>query len=314
MTRQFDVDRVIEDWLADLPNSLPDRVVDRLVYDLDRTPQWRRFGLPWRDEMNRFVMTAGAVAAIALLAVIGIYLASGGSGLFGPGATPAATGTAEPTAAPTPQPTQTPSPTASPRPAPDDGAMDAGTYYLQPLRATNPTGNPLSVTFTVPEGWGVAGGSAIVRDAPPNNIVIQFEDITSLNGDPCHWSGTADDIDAGTTVNDLAEALEGLDGQNALDVSIGMIKGLGGYSGLRIDIDFPTESFEECDEAAFMLWSSAIHGEAPLYAQGPANQWQTYILDVEGTRLVVVAMDFPETSAQDRAELESVLHSIVIHP
>src|SRR5687768_14777905 len=276
MTRHLDVDRVIEDWLADLPNSLPDRVVNRLINDLDRTPQWRRFGLPWRDEMNRFVMAAGAVAAIALVAVIGLNLAWGGGGLFGPGATPAPTPTAEPTAAPAAQPTETPAPTASPRPAPD-GDMEAGTYSLQPLRATNPTGNPLSVTFTVPNGWGTAGGNAIYRDVPPNNIVIQFEDITSLNPDPCHWSGTADDIDAGTTVGDLADALEALDGQNGLDVSIGMIKGLGDYSGIRIDIGFPTESFEGCDEAAFILWSSAIHGESPLYAQGPANHWQTYI-------------------------------------
>ena len=89
MNRHLDVDRVIEDWLADLPNSLPDRVVNRLVDDLDRTPQWRRFALPWRDQMNRFVMAAGAVAAIALVAVIGIGLVSGGGGLFGASATTA---------------------------------------------------------------------------------------------------------------------------------------------------------------------------------------------------------------------------------
>jgi hypothetical protein len=100
MTRHLDVDRVIEDWFADLPSSLPDRVVDRLVDDLDRTPQRRRFWLlPRRDQMNRFVMTAGAVAAIALVAVIGIGLVSGGGGLFGAGPTPS------PSPSPTPSPT-----------------------------------------------------------------------------------------------------------------------------------------------------------------------------------------------------------------
>jgi len=118
MTRHLDVDRVIEDWLADLPNSLPDRVVDRLVDDLDRTPQWRRFGLPRRDQMNRFVMAAGAVAAIALVAVIGIGLVSGGGGLFGAGPTPS----------PTPSPTASPSPSTTPSPSPS--LIARGTFSL----------------------------------------------------------------------------------------------------------------------------------------------------------------------------------------
>jgi hypothetical protein len=48
--------------------------------------------------------------------------------------------------------------------------------------------------------------------------------------------------------------------------------------------------------------------------QGPANRWQANILDVDGTRFVVVAQDYPETSASDRAELDAILDSLVIEP
>jgi hypothetical protein len=48
--------------------------------------------------------------------------------------------------------------------------------------------------------------------------------------------------------------------------------------------------------------------------QGPANRWQTNILDADGARLVIVAQDFPETSADDRAEMDAIVDSLVIDP
>jgi hypothetical protein len=298
---------------------MPGHLLDAIVQNTESTNQRRSAWLPRRETMNRFALAAGGLAAIVLIAVIGIGLASGGRP-FGPAAQPSPTPSPEPTAAPTTEPPQTPASTATPQVA-VDGDLEAGTYSLQPLRATDPNGNPLSVTFTVPEGWAMVAGNAIYRDVPPNNMVIQFEDISSLNGNACEWSGTTDDVDAGTTVEDLSGALVELDAENAYEVSVSFINALGGYTGERVDIDFPAAIFEGdtstapgCDEDAYRLWSSAMHGEGPLYAQGPNNRWQTYILDVRGTRLVVVAMDFPETSEEDRAELEAILDSIVIQP
>jgi hypothetical protein len=328
MTRHLDVDRVIEDWFADLPNTLPDRVVDRMVDDLDRTPQWRRLWLPRRDQMNRFVMAAGAVAAIALVAVIGIGLLSGGGGLFGPGAMP--TPSPEPTTAPTPEPTVAPTPeptmasTQTPRPTPQanpEGDLEAGTYVIQPLLDA---GTPLSVTYTVPDGWN-ADGSTVFRDAPPANIGIQFMDIGSLNPDPCDWEGTDDDVDVGSTVDDLVEALRA---QTAYEVTEPVDATIGGYTGTRVDIIHPTFPFtnpgdyaaaEGCDQGGgdtgrYRIWSHVLGDEGAIYAQGPANVFETYILDVDGTRLVVLADYFPETAAEDRAELQAVIDSLVIEP
>jgi hypothetical protein len=322
MTRHLDVDRIIEDWFADLPNTLPDRVVDRLVDDLDRTPQRKRFGLPWRDQMNRFVMAAGAVAAIALVAVIGIGLVSGGGGLFGAASSP--TPSPEPTVAPTPEPTLEPTPeppvattpelttAPSPRLMPE-GDLRPGTYTTRPLE-----GNPLAVTFTVPEGWAGLANHLILSDGgnPANLVEIQLKEVTSINADPCNWSGTADDVDAGTSVDDLVEALvaqTGYEVSDPIDVTVA------GYSGKRVDIVYPAEVFTSldadgnyratgCDESQYRIWDSGI------YAQGPENRWQTNILDVDGTRLVVVVMDYPQTPPESRAELDAVFDSLVIEP
>ena len=322
MTRHLEVDRNIEDWLADLPNSLPDRVVERLVNDLDRTPQWRRFGLPRRDQMNRFVIASGALAAIALIVVIGIRLVPGGGGLFGPAGQASVTPSSGPSVAPTPDPTidPTPEPTLAASPTPSarkaaDGNLQPGTYFLQPLQAADTEGNPLAVTFTVPEGWATTAGNAIYTA----DVGIQLEDISSLNGDPCAWEGTADDVSVGTTVDDLVNALVA---QTAYEVSEPIDVIIGGYSGKRVDIVHPTEPFAgpgsddapECDGGQYRIWSSAILGPTPVYGQGPGNRWQTNILDVNGTRLVVVAGDFPETAAADRAELDAVMQSLVIEP
>ena len=48
------------------------------------------------------------------------------------------------------------------------------------------------------------------------------------------------------------------------------------------------------------------------WAQGPNEHNQVWILDVDGTRLVIDACYFPDTSPQDRAALDELLASIQI--
>jgi hypothetical protein len=290
MTASPDFDRFLESWLADGPSELSDRAMSRIAQAIDdsqRGPAW----LPRRETMNRMIIAAGSVAAIALITVIGIGLVSGGAP-FGPGAPP----------------------TASPPPA-SDGQLQPGTYtvHLEAVR------NPLTVTFTVPEGWTFSGGNVLHTKRDGVNLGIQLDDFTSLNGDPCNWSGTADDIDAGTTVNDLVEAISE---QTAFEVSEPADVTIAGYSGKRVDIIHPTEPFTGlnpgdapgCDGGTYRIWNSVTHGPTGIYAQGPANRWRANILDVQGTRLVVVAGDFPQTAAQDRAEVDAILDSLVIEP
>ena len=279
--------------------------------------------------MNRFVMAVGGVAAIALVAIIGIGLVSGG-GLFGPGATQAPTATPQvtaapsseptnapspgPTIAPTPEPTVAPTPTASPRIMPE-GDLRPGTYIAHPAYLQG-VGNPLSVTFTVPEGWAGLADHLILKGDLLELVEIQLRDVSSLNSDACDWSGTANDVASGTTVDDLVEALVA---QTDYEVSDPVDVSIAGYSGKRVDIIHAAEAFAapgsdgnysapECDDDQYRILNDGIYG------QGPDNRWQLNILDVEGTRLVVVAMDYPQTPAESRAELDAVMDSLVIEP
>jgi hypothetical protein len=70
MTGQLDVDRLLEDWLADGPDRLPDRVVQATVVQLDDIKQRKSPWLPGSNRMYRLILpTAGVAAAIVIAAV-----------------------------------------------------------------------------------------------------------------------------------------------------------------------------------------------------------------------------------------------------
>lgn len=200
-----------------------------------------------------------------------------------------------------------------------EGDLRPGTYVAHPLP---PPDDGLTVTLTVPEGWSALGSSGLVPRGepgtrPPGGMSIQFIDVTTLN-DPCSWSGSSDDVTVGPGVADLAEALAS---QTAYDVSDPVDVTLGGHAGTRVDLVIPsepfagqTESAPGCDDGRFRLWNTSAHGEGWIYAQGPGNRWETYILAVDGTRLLVVVSDFPGTLPADRAELDAIVDSLVIRP
>ena len=60
--------------------------------------------------------------------------------------------------------------------------------------------------------------------------------------------------------------------------------------------------------------SAHVPCEDRLTDTAPDNRWHVGILDVEGTRVVILAEDFPATAAQDHAELLAIVESIRIAP
>ena len=100
MTRQPDVDRVLETWLTDGPSVLPDRAIDSILTQLDDTNQRRSFWLPGGIRMNRMMLAVGGLAAVVLVVAIGTGLYFGGS-RAGVGSQPTATPLASPTQPPT---------------------------------------------------------------------------------------------------------------------------------------------------------------------------------------------------------------------
>jgi hypothetical protein len=302
MTSDRETLRVIESWMEDGRTRLPDHVLEAVLDQLPTSPQ-RRPAWPTRiTSRSAFGRWSIAAAAVLIVSIAGFNVL--GPNLDRPGGFGA-------------QPS--PSPLATPRPL-HEGTLKPGTYVAHPLPAPN---GELSVIYTVPAAWEAVGDAGLIpvgdpTTAGPGGMAIQFLEITSLNSNPCEWAGTDDDVSFGRTVDDLVQALRA---QTRYEVSDPVDIAIGGYSGRRVDIEFPTEVFEGqtstargCDDDRIRPWNTSAHGEGGVYAQGPSNRWQTNVLDVQGTRLVVVVQDFPGTRRADRAELNAIVASLVIEP
>jgi hypothetical protein len=72
MTRQLDVDRVLEDWLAQGPSQLPERAIQETIGRLDSVRQRKPSWLLGSERMNRLVLAASAIAAAVIVAVVAI--------------------------------------------------------------------------------------------------------------------------------------------------------------------------------------------------------------------------------------------------
>ena len=165
----------------------------------------------------------------------------------------------------------------------------------------------------MPAGWDGFGDLTIFPDGAPG-LPFQFIGVTALNSDLCHWKGRKGEVNVGTTVNDLVEALVA---QTKYEVSDPVDVSIGGYSGKRVDVVFPAKLFREegsseapgCDEGVTRLF-----GDGGIYGQAPNERWQTNILDVDGTRFVIIVQDYPNTSAAEREGAAAILASMVIEP
>ena len=109
------------------------------------THQRKHLWLPGREQMNRMMVAVGGVAAVAVLAAVGLYFVGHGGGGIGGQATPAPTltTTATPTLSATPPGTPTLRPPAA---LPASGAVAPGRYFAD--------SSGYRYTFTVTgNGW-----------------------------------------------------------------------------------------------------------------------------------------------------------------
>jgi hypothetical protein len=114
-------------------------------------------------------------------------------------------------------------------------------------------------------------------------------------------------IPTGNTVDDLVRAFGEV--RSSYDVGTPTDVTLAGYSGKRIDLVVPSDlDFATCDSGEYWIW------EPGPYAQGPGNRWNVWILDVAGTRVVILAHDFSATPPAVHAQLLDIVASVRIEP
>ena len=300
MSTDRETTRLVRSWLEEGVTALPDRVLDAVLDQVPATPQ-RRSWWPSRRfvDMNSAYKFALAAAAVLVVAVVGYNLLPGVSG---PGA-PTTAPTVQPTVAPTVAPS--PSPAATPR---------LTTVTTTPFVGDDPPeDDAIAFTFQYPDGWEGDGDDSFVglRDGLVSDdawAALLFARGYSLYSEPCRPTdgiGLADDadIEVGPTA---AEFVTALDTHPLLDVTTPVDVTVAGYSGKYLVLSAPAD-ISGC------VRYRPIGGDT-IYAQGPAMRWHLWVLDVQGIRVVVEGYDYPGTSAQHQAELQSIVDSMQITP
>jgi len=284
-----DFDRTARLWLEDGPTELSDRALQTALDEIHVTRQRRAWWPARRLTMITTLRIAVAATAI-VLAVVGFNLLPLGGGPGGP--------------APTPSPSPTPTPRVM--------AIDPeGWPPLEPGTYVTPDPFLFPLTFTAPAGWqGKVGGPNAVflrRADGRGEVALSF--FETVYADPCHYNGPLDPP-PGPSVDDLATALTSMPG---LDVTTPTDVTLGGFAGKQLTLTAPA-SFADCTlspDGNFRVW------ELPLGATNdllPGQRDPVWILDVDGQRLVIDALEQPGMTAADKAEVQRILDSIRITP
>ena len=269
--------------------------------------------------MNSTTLRYGIAAAVVVAAaVVGFSFLARPNDDVGPSSpSPITTQTAAPSAAAS-------IPLLSERGDINDGAvLAAGTYllddpFLVRLALTVPVGwqiwhvDFLSAGLLVDTGSGSGSGYGLFFLSPGAN----------LYADPCDRTQGMLDPVPGPTVDDLAAALANLPGMTAstlVDIEVD------GYAGKLIELTAPAD-VASCPEGDATLWDFAGLDDYPM---APGETLPIRIVDVDGVRLVIVATDYPGTTAwevsqgasfvpdahvEHQVELQAIFDSIQINP
>jgi len=290
-----DVSRIVRSWLEEGVTTLPDRVLDDVLDRVPATPQ-RRSWWPARRfaQMNTLAKAAIAAAAVIALAVVGYSMLPGPS-VGGPGPTPT------PTVSPVPSPSPTPATLAN-------GSLTPGTYRVATGQFTL---KPFVVT--VPEGWShsVGDGNFISKGDPwdANGVTFATWLISHVYADSCQWEGTL------AEATSPAALVTALSTQTGHQTSGPTRVTLAGNQATRLDFSLAGDfDVTTCDNEFVRLWPDAGPNEnfgLPIY---PGQSTTVYVLDFDGSAMVVVAIRNEDSPATDAAELEAIVESLVFEP
>jgi hypothetical protein len=199
------------------------------------------------------------------------------------------------------------------------GLIEPGAYFIDP--DLDPS-TPLRVLYEVPaQGWSMWVGGTKFNDA--GHVGVSITTVVNLVRDGCQSSWA--DPPVGPSVDDLAAALAALAPFEVTspptDVTIY------GYPGKHLEWtvpDLPVTGegddtiFIGCVDGNLKSWvapfDTAEPGDAFYGYTGPGYREEFWILDVEGTRLMIAAEQSPGSPAEDLAELRAILDSIAIEP
>ena len=219
MTTPRDPDRLLEAYLADGMEVLPDRVVDAVLDEVHRTHQRAVFGPRRTPLMNSMLKLAFVAAAVVAVVVAGInFLPRNESSIGGPGAN-------------SPSPVVTPSPEVSPSPTP----VPSPKAVRMTVAGTDPVGatDPVRLTATLPGTWDAGDYAANAGPLDPRAAFFAST-ITATFSDPCAHTPRSPNV--GSTVAEAATALTEIPDIGATDP---VQTRLAGHDATLVELSIP---------------------------------------------------------------------------
>ena len=268
---------------------------------------------PRRRSPRRWLLVAAAVAVVAIVG--GLLAAVGGDDDETP-VDAANTPTSVP-AVPPPRDLLT---------VEADQPIEPGLYFVDP---DGDPATPLRVTFQVAEKGWIGGWFGPLKPTDDGHVVLSITTVTNLVTDGC-TDHTPAVPPVGPTVDDLAAGLAGLSPFEVTSAPRDVT--MAGYSGTHLSLRVPDvpmsgtageRRYAGCEGENLHSWISPLNsGVDPSQEPGGAFSGYTgvghteelWILDVEGTRLVIETNQSPDRSPEDLAELEAIVGSIRIEP
>jgi hypothetical protein len=176
------------------------------------------------------------------------------------------------------------------------------------------------VEYTLPtEGWNLfLGPFKDIEDASGlQRVSALFVEIDDLSIHGCATHRPLNPA-VGPEVTDLAEALAATPPFEVTSPPTDVTAY--GYSGQHVEIMVPLDQpiedgrFEGCQGGTLESWITHCCG-GPFYGYvGPGDTEEFWILDVDGTRLAIIAFTSSAASPELIAERQEILDSIVVKP
>ena len=181
---------------------------------------------------------------------------------------------------------------------------------------------PPFAKYTIPgAGWRPFNGTYKDVEAGDGiqRVGVVFVTITNLTVDACEQQRPADPV-VGSRVDDLAAELAVLPPfeVTAPPTEVTAFGYAGKHLEIRVPLDQPSSGFEMftgCGNHLLKTWISPGHVSFAFNGYtAPGDTEEFWILDVDGTRLVISALTSANASAELMEERQAVLNSVVIFP
>lgn len=265
--------------------------------------------------MNAMLKFGLAAAVLVAAVLIGANLFGTPSNTGGPGPEPTSTAAPTPTAEPTPTSTPWSGLPAGPFDVTgSDGSVDGGEVRTV-VEITSPgwTAIPeLDYVYKDDDGLDApqtVGGGLIAWTFPAGTEFLVYED-------PCRWASAVPETPA-TTPGEIATAFLAQAETGATepaDITVG------GYAGKAVTVTVPMsyevdgatreEEFGDCDEDQFAFYGIVGEDSAVVRnAQGPGQVDELWILDVDGSIVILDLVSSPATPADLVAEIRALAES-----